>query len=293
MEVATETDGDLGNEQAAVVPETNQAETDSEGEATPNSGWFWLAMVFVMFTFGGWNDIAFMATEVDQPKKNLLWSLVLGTLAVSVIYLLVVFALVYGLGFERLAELGSQWQNATSILVEQNLGVVGGQLFSLLVCVSCLGAINAMILTSPRIYWATATDFPAIKFLAGESNGGGWWRAMVLQGVVTLIYLFAFGLRSSGFENLAAANAPFFWSFLALTVFAMILMRLRKTEFVGYRAPLFPLLPILFIAACIFMIQRSVLYMLQEDLEIQSLIIGVWVLIGFGLSLFLGSRPER
>ena len=136
---------------------------------------FWLAMVFVMFTFGGWNDIAFVASEVKKPDQNLLRSLILGTSCVLLIYLLVNFALVAGLGFERMSQIGRDWGNPTTVLVQERMGEAGLTLFAVLVCISCLGSINAMIFTSPRIYWATAVDYPTLGWLAGSSaNEQGW-----------------------------------------------------------------------------------------------------------------------
>ena len=276
----------------AIVADVD-TETVETNEADPSWSWFWLSMVFVMFTFGGWNDIAFVATETREPKRNLLWALVFGAMAVLFIYLLVNFALIVGLGYDQMADLGSQWKNATSVLVENNMGSLGGRLFAILVCVSCLGAINAMIFTSPRIYWATARDYPQLKWLAGTFDGKGWWRAMILQAIVTVIFVVAFGQRDSGFENLAAANAPYFWMFLGLTVIALIVLRIKtKGEFEGYRVPLYPLLPLFFAGACGFMIYRGLLYMFEQGLEVQAIVIGAWVILGFILSALLGRKTE-
>lgn len=270
------------------VVEAEKTESDSTWE------WFWLSMVFVMFTFGGWNDIAFVASETVQPKKNLLRSLVIGTAVVLLVYLLVNLALVFGLGFERMATLGSRWENATSVLVEQNMGSYGNYLLSILVCISCLGAINAMIFTSPRIYWATAVDYPGLHWMAGSIDGRGWWRAMSLQAVVTIAYILTFGNDKNGVENLTAANAPYFWSFLGLTVLSLIVNRIRfKGKFEGYRVPLYPILPIFFACACLFMVYRSSTYMIEEDLWLPGLVIGGWVAVGVALSFVLKSQHAR
>ena len=58
--------------------------TEESGESTWE--WFWLSMVFVMFTFGGWNDIAFVASETRNPKRNLLRALVVGTGVVQCVW---------------------------------------------------------------------------------------------------------------------------------------------------------------------------------------------------------------
>ena len=250
-------------------------------------------MVFVMFTFGGWNDIAFVASEVREPKKNLLRSLVMGTVIVLGVYLLVNFALLFGLGFDRMAEVGFAG-NVTSELVTQSMGQFGNRLLSVVVCLSCLGAINAMIFTSPRIYAATAADYPALSWLVGEKKGEGWWRAMVLQAVLTLGLVFAFGQADNdGFRNLTAANAPFFWSFLGMTIVAMIVLRLKsKSKLTGYRSPLFPLLPILFLMACGFMVYRAWTYMVSEQLQVWTYLMAGVVVFGFVLSFVLKRNHE-
>ena len=253
---------------------------------------FWLAMVFVMFTFGGWNDIAFVASEVKEPKRNLLRALVMGTLTVLGIYLMVNFALLYGLGFDTMSSLGAKWANPTSALIEQRMGSLGNSLFAALVCVSCLGGINAMIFTSPRIYWATAIDYPSLSWLTGSrgSDNNGWWRAMLLQMIVTLVFILTFTSKK-GIEQITAATAPYFWLFLSLTVITLIVNRIKfKGQFEGYRVPLYPLTPILFVMACAFMIYQSWTFMISEGYWIQTMIIGIWVVAGLALSFAMRSK---
>lgn len=278
----------------AQMADVNDSETAVEESGESTWEWFWLSMVFVMFTFGGWNDIAFVASETREPKKNLLRALVVGTGVVLLVYLLVNLALVAGLGFEQMASLGSRWENATSVLVEQNMGPWGKDLLSILVCVSCLGAINAMIFTSPRIYWATAVDYPSLRLVAGDVSGKGCWRGILLQGVVTIAYILTFGNDKNGVENLTASNAPYFWSFLGLTVITLIINRVRfKGQFEGYRVPFYPILPLLFVGACLFMVYRSWTYMMDQELWLATAIIGGWVLIGLILSFLLRNEAQQ
>lgn len=267
------------------APASTDEPNETEGhQAAP--GWFWLAMVLAMFAYGGWNDIAFVASEVRDPKRNLLRSLIIGTLTVMLVYVLVNLALLYGLGFDRMARIGDKG-NVTSELVQQNMGEYGKRLLSILVCVSCLGSINAMIFTGPRIYWATAVDYPALNWLSGD-QGGGWWRAMSLQCIVTLLLVFAFGQTKKGFFNLTIANAPFFWAFLGLTVISLVVLRIRSSKkFEGYKTPLFPILPILFLSACGFMVYRSWTYIVFKKLLIPTGIMAGWVVAGLILSFVL------
>jgi APA family basic amino acid/polyamine antiporter len=292
-DTALNRDSQVASPADQVAPSETAEETEDQSPSVWSS--FWLAMVFVMFTFGGWNDIAFVATEVKNPRVNLLKSLVLGTSCVLIVYLLVNFALVYALGFDTMAQLGSQWQNPTSELVKLKMGQFGLTFFAVLVCVSCLGAINAMIFTSPRIYWATAIDYPALSWLAGSRDSRhGWWRAMVLQAAVTVIFVWAFGRNQDGIESIVAATAPCFWLFLALTVISLIFNRIRYAgQFNGYRVPFYPVFPLIFVMACILMSVQAWTYILDqaEDGMLNSaILIAGWVLLGFVLSFFLSSR---
>ena len=298
--------GDSVSTTEVAAVESGESEPEStESDSSAASGaslWssFWLAMVFVMFTYGGWNDIAFVATEVKNPQKNLLRALVLGTSCVVLIYLLVNFALVFGLGFDRMSELGRSWQNPTSALVAQNMGDIGLKFFAALVALSCLGAMNAMIFTSPRIYSATAEDYPRLTWLAASDDQRGWWRAMTLQMIVTVLFIGLFGFNDQfafdiqGIDNIVAATAPYFWSFLAMTVVSLIICRFRYPagQFEGYRVPLFPFLPLFFVAACVFMIYRSWVFMVEQELWTPTIGIAVWMLIGIGLSFLMGNQKE-
>ena len=217
----------------------------------------------------------------------------LGTLCVLVICLLVNFGLIYSLGFERMQSIGAEWGNPTRYLVQQGMGEMGERLFALLVCVSCLGAINAMIFTSPRIYWATAQDYPGLRWLAGSQSEGGWWRALVLQMVVTVAFILLFS-SDQGIENITAATAPYFWLFLALTVISLMVNRTRyRGQFEGYRVPLYPLTPLLFVSACAFMAYQAWTFMISQGLLSSTIMIGGWVLLGIGMSFVMRtSKPH-
>lgn len=301
-EVATPTIAEEVSQQE-IDQSSSEGESSGEGKTDTPSIWssFWLAMVFVMFTYGGWNDIAFVAREVQQPDKNLLRSLILGTVGVLFIYLLVNFGLIYSLSFQQMQAIGSEWGNPTLFLVRDRLGDLGQQLFAILVCVSCLGAINAMIFTSPRIYWATAMDYPALRWLSGRSraadnqNSNGWWRALILQMLITVLFLVVFN-ATQGIEKMTAATAPYFWLFLAMTVASLVVNRWKyRGEFVGYRVPLYPVTPLIFVSACAFMAYQAWSYLLEQDLLLVTCCIGGWVLLGIALSFLMepNSQLER
>ena len=200
-----------------------------------------------------------------------------------------------------MSEMGQSWQDPTSELVNKNMGDIGAKLFAALVAISCLGAMNAMIFTSPRIYSATAEDFPKLSWLVASDDNRGWWRALLLQMLVTLVFIYIFGVNSEneidkqGIDNIVAATAPYFWLFLALTVVSLVLnrMRYKPDKFPGYRVPFFPLLPVFFTAACVFMVYRGILYMGEQELWIPAFGIAGWMLFGVLLSFLMDNQRTR
>ncbi|MEL7497599.1 MAG: APC family permease [Planctomycetota bacterium] len=279
---ATETTA--GDTESSV--DDNEQASEEKAAATSFHSWFWLSLVLVMFAFGGWNDIAFVASEVERPQVNLFRSLLLGTLGVLAIYLLFNTALLFGMGMDGLAS--HDGSNAPTEFVAQRLGEIGGRFLATLVCVSCVGAVSAMIFTSPRIYWATAKDYPSLKWLAGDHNG--WRRSMLLQTVVTAIFIAVFGGYESSFDVMVTASAPYFWSFLGLTVVSLMVLRQRYRGTGEYQNGFrvwYPFLPILFVVVCGFMSYRATTFMISQGFGWHAAGIGGWIVVGLISSLML------
>jgi len=267
-----------------------------------SSGSLWLAMILIMFTYGGWNDISFVAGEIREPKKNLFRSLFLGTFAVCAIYVIVNIAFVWGLGYETMAnsqavatDLARQALGAESLLGQRS-----GQLIAALVCVSCLGAINGMILTSPRIYYAVGRDFRPLAFLSQWNRSRDVpWQAILLQAIVTIGLISICLLYRNAFEVIVVVTAPYFWAFLALTVVALIVLRF-KTDFrpsmddrdAGiYRVPLYPLPPVFFGGVCMGLLYNAITYLYAMKYGVAFAVVSGLMGVGVVLSLcFSGPR---
>ncbi|MCY2993143.1 MAG: amino acid permease [Planctomycetota bacterium] len=125
------------------------------------TGGFGFAMVIVLYAFGGWNDSAFVAAEVRQRSRNMPLALVLGTGGITLIYLLVNAAYLWGLGFEGVR---SSWTPAADVL-SLSVGESGAKGMSLLVMLSALGAINGLIFTGSRVYVSLGKDHRVFGWL--------------------------------------------------------------------------------------------------------------------------------
>src|SRR5690606_30879677 len=107
-----------------------------------------VAMILVLYTYGGWNDAAFVAAEVRNRKRNLPRALLLGTAGIAAIYLLVNAAFIAALGFDRARASGA----IAAEVLERPLGALGGGAMALIVVISALGAANALIFTGSRVH---------------------------------------------------------------------------------------------------------------------------------------------
>ncbi|MHC4258433.1 MAG: APC family permease, partial [Planctomycetota bacterium] len=102
-----------------------------------------LALILVLYTFGGWNEMAYVAAEVKQPQRNISRALLLGTLVVTILYLLVNGAFLNALGYSRMAVSEAVATETIAGVFSQN----AGRFISILICISTLGAVNGLIFT--------------------------------------------------------------------------------------------------------------------------------------------------
>ncbi|MEX2216052.1 MAG: amino acid permease [Phycisphaeraceae bacterium] len=235
-------------------------------------GDFGFAMILVLFTFGGWNEMAYVAAEVRRPDKNILRALVLGTLVVTGVYLLVNLAAMAALGFHGL-------RNAPAFAND----IAGTRAIGILVCISCLGAINGMIFTSARIFHAVGTEHRLYRWLGQwHPRFGTPARSLLVQSAVTLALMIAFGIYQDGFDRLVVFTGPIFWAFLLMTGVALFVLRVREPLTPRpYRVLLYPLTPLLFCASSLYMLYASVTYAWQmqyvEGLWAAGvMVIGAW-----------------
>jgi APA family basic amino acid/polyamine antiporter len=245
------------------------AETPPAGNEATFDWWFAnpLALILILYAYGGWNDMAFVGAEVRDPDKNIVLSLLLGTLAVTTIYLLINAAFVHALGFE-----GMRAADAVAAQVTQlGLGWWGGKAVSLLVAISTAGAINGMTFTGARIYYALGTQHRLFRPL-------GVWSArrdapvasLLLQGAITLGLVVGFGwsegtLSKEGFERMARFTFPAFWFFLSLVSLSIMVLRWREPDLKRpYRTPFVWVTALLFFVGCAYMLWTSCIWALSK-----------------------------
>jgi amino acid transporter len=240
-----------------------------------------LATVFVLLTYGGWNEASYLSGELKDVRHNMVRTLLLGTGIVVVLYLLINYAYLHALGLQGLRDSKA----IASDLMRNVTGDAGAIVLSVMISICALSTLSVTIFTGARTYYAVGRDFPAIRMIGvWELQGDKPTNALLLQCGIALA-LIAFGaVTREGFEAMVAYTAPVFWSFLLLVALSIFVFRHRAHKPLPYRMPLYPLPPIILALSSAWMVYSSLAYA-----GIGS-IIGVAVLLAGTPLLFIGRR---
>jgi len=218
---------------------------------------FGLAMIFVLLTYGGWNEAAYLGGEVHDARRNMLRVLVGGIVVVTVLYLLVNLGYLAALGLGGMKESKAVAADVMRVVT----GDRGAVALSLIVCVAALTTMNAAIFTGARTNYALGRDFSMFGALGRwRESGSTPANALLLQGVVALVLVAASSVTPDGFTAMVAYTTPVFWTFFLLTALTLFVFRYKATEAPLFRVPLYPVIPILFCLACVYMLYSSINY---------------------------------
>ncbi|OKH24635.1 APC family permease [Chroogloeocystis siderophila] len=218
-----------------------------------------LVMIFVLLSYGGWNEAAYISAEIRNVRRNMVRSLVWSLGIITAIYLLINLAYLRGLGLAGTA--GSQAVAAD--LMRAAFGTPGAVFISFLIAISTLGATNATIFTGARTNYALGQDFAGFNFLGRWQRGGNTPAgALLVQGAVSLV-LVLFGTLAprNGFETMVEYTAPVFWFFFLLSVMTIFVLRQREPQVRRpFHVPFYPVTPLIFCIICIYLLYSSVTY---------------------------------
>ncbi len=239
----------------AVGDVTGQAGAVTEGNSNTAFG---LVMVFVLLTYGGWNEAAYISSELQGGRRAMFKVLTISIAIITALYVLFNLTLLRVMTMEQI---GSS-QAIGADLMRIVTGEAGAVLMSLLVSASALASTNAVILTGGRSAYAMGRDFPMFSWLGQWSAGGNTPRnALIAQGAVALALVGLGTFTRSGFKTMVDFTAPVFWFFFLLTAISLMLLRRREPNAIRpFRVPLYPVIPILFAATCAYLLYSSLAY---------------------------------
>jgi basic amino acid/polyamine antiporter, APA family len=240
------------------------------------------ALVPVLFSYGGWQQTNFIAAEMVDPERNLPRALVIGVVGVVTVYLLANYTYLATLGAAGLAASEAPAADAMGRL----LGPAGRTFITAGIAVSTFGFLNLVILVSPRVYQAMAEDglfFPQLAHLHPRYRTPT--AAIVLQAAWALLLL---GLGTYGdlLDYVVFAD----WLAFGSTAATLFVYRARERRgelpAPSFRAWGYPVTPLLFVAAAVYVVVGSVASNPANALK------GV-LLLGLGVPVFLFWRGRQ
>jgi basic amino acid/polyamine antiporter, APA family len=223
-----------------------------------NYGLLGLAMVFVLLTYGGWNEAAYLSAELRDPQRNMVRTLVVSVGFVVLIYFVVNWAYLSALGLQGLQNTNA----AAADAMRKAFGPTGATVLSVFVCGAALSTLNATIFTGARVYYALGRDLPGLRlFGVWDGRRENPANAFLLQGAIALALVVLGAFTRDGFKTMVEYTSPVFWFFMLLIANSLFIFRRREPARArGYRVPLYPLTPLLFIATCAWMLYSSLAY---------------------------------
>lgn len=221
-------------------------------------GAFGMAMVFVLLTYGGWNEAAYLSAETRDVRRSMVRALAIGSAVIVAVYLLVNLAYLNMFGLEGLRKSDA----VAADLMRATLGAAGAVVISIAVSVAALSTLNGTIFTGARLYYALGRDLPLLQGLGIWSLQGQKPRnALIAQSSIALALVLLGALTRDGFQAMVDYTAPVFWFFMLLIGASVIVLRMKEPgRELPFRVPLYPVTPILFCLVCAGLVYSSLVY---------------------------------
>ena len=219
---------------------------------------FAISLVYVTYSYSGWNAAIYLASEVKEPEKNVPRALFIGTAAVMVLYVLINFIFLYTTPIDRLAgELEVGYIAAESIF-----GTSGAKIMGMLISFGLISSISSMVLAGPRVTQVIGEDIPVFQILAKKNRNGVPYYAILLQLSIVLILLI-----TSTFEAVLTYLSFTLTLSSFLTVLGVFVYRFGHPEVPRpYKTWGYPIVPIIFLA-----ISLWILIFIFKDKTMESL----------------------
>jgi len=209
------------------------------------SGAFAVALVYVMYSYSGWNASSYIIGEVKDPQRNVPRSLLVGTMIVMVAYV-----------FLNAVFLATTPQNEMSGQLEVGLiagkhifGDNGGRIVGAIICLGLISAISSMTWIGPRVTMSMGEDHWLLRFLGRKNAAGVPANAVIVQLLIVNILLL-----TRSFELVVVYIQFALLLCSLLTVIGVVVLRMARPEIARpYRVWLYPVPPIIFATITIWM----------------------------------------
>ena len=240
-----------------------------------------MCLVFVLLTFGGWNESAYVSAELRGGPRTMVWVIVASMAALTAIYLLVNLALLMGLGLKGLASS----KTAASDLLGLAFGPWAHKALGLFVAIAALTSINATMIVGARTNFAVGRDWNALRKLGQwQLQLGSPRQALWMQALISIALILLGTQEADGFSAMVEFTAPVFWGFLFMVGLSVIWLRQTdgQTER-PFKVPLYPLLPLIFCGACAWLTYSSITYAISQ----KAIHVSMWLIVSGVVALLV------
>lgn len=248
-----------------------------------------VAMIFILLTYGGWNEAAYLSAEVKNASRNMVRVLVLSLLLITVIYVLINVAYLHVLGLDGMRS------SSTTIgaeLMNREFGRTGDTLLSIAVILAALSTANATIFTGARTNYALGRDFAPLAFLGRWSANGAPATALVAQGAIAFALVIAGAFALDGVKAMVNYVTPVFWFFMLLVALSLFVLRMHDRDAPRpFRVPFYPVTPMIFVLTCTYMLHSGIDFARSTFTGVLSLA-GVIIVLA-GVPLLLWGRAKH
>jgi APA family basic amino acid/polyamine antiporter len=237
---------------------------------------FAISLVYVMYSYSGWNAATYISSEIKDPQRNVPLSLIIATMIVMALYVLLNAAFLYSTPVTALAGKPEVGLIAGTAI----FGPSGGQIVAGLICLGLVSSVSAMMWIGPRVTMVMGEDIPALSFFAKKTATGVPLRALVMQTIIAALMLV-----TQTFETVVQfiQFSLTLCSFLA--VLGVIVLRFTQPSLPRpYRTWGYPVTPFIFLAIMLWMLIFQVKNKPVESLSGLAMMVAGLVVYFWGLS---------
>ena len=244
------------------------------------SGAYAVSLMYVMYSYWGWNAAAYIIGEVDNPRKTVPAALLTATALVTVLYVMLNAVFMAG---APLGDLVGKIEVGT-VVATHLIGVGGGRIMSVIIAVGLLAAMSAMTWGGPRVAQRVGSDFSNLRWLGVSTVHGVPRRALLVQTVIVAAYF-----MTGSFESVLLYATFALTACSALAVLGVLVQRVRAPGSARpFRCWGFPVTPIIYLLITVSMLVYSI-----NQKPLQAVAGALTMLAGCILYFLLRGREEK
>jgi amino acid transporter len=214
------------------------------------------ALIFILLTYGGWNEASYISADVSRKRKDIVKVLFYSIGIITFTYLIINLSLIHGLGLNGISS-----SNAVAAdLVGKTFGQRWVKLISIIISVAAISTVNAVMITGARTNYALGMDFRTFSFLSHLKKGFSL-NAFLFQSAIALALVGFGSFARNSFVTMVEYTAPVFWLFFLLVGISLFVLRHKEANiYRPFLVPLYPVIPVIFCLAAAYMLYSSLAY---------------------------------